>query len=411
MIGRDLALALAERFGTPLFVYDLDQIDERCAELRALLPADAALFYSLKANPLPAVAAAARGAGCRAEISSEGELAAALEAGFDPSALLFTGPAKGWRELERAFACGVGCFSAESWRDLEQIAASARRASARARVILRVNPAAAPRAGLAMTGVPSQFGIDEEEIGSVGARSAGLSGVDVLGIHAFLGTQVVDAAALADAFAVAIAAAERLAAVLAVRVVDLGGGFPWPFATPGRPPDLAPLAAALSAQLAARRRASGAELWFESGRYVAASCGTLLARVVEVKRSRGTTFVLLDAGVSTLGGMSGLGRLLRPVASLLPVERGASGASWIADVVGPLCTPLDCLARAVAVPDVRPGELVAVPNVGAYGATASLSGFLSRPPALEISLRAGRVVDAARLRSGHERVPIPQELA
>jgi diaminopimelate decarboxylase len=128
----------------------------------------------------------------------------------------------------------------------------------------------------------------------------------------------------------------------------------------------------------------------------------MLARVMDVKHSRGTTFYLLDAGVSHLGGMSGLGRVLRPAATLIAIERGSSGESIRADVVGPLCTPLDCLARAVNVPKVEADELVAIPNVGAYGASASLSGFLSRPTAIEVSLRGEQVVSVARLRGGYE---------
>ena len=402
MISGELATALAEEFGTPLYVYDLGDIDERSFELRALLPRESKLLYSMKANPLPAVAATARLAGCGVEISSEGELAAAVEAGFESAAMVYTGPAKGERELRRAARLGVGCFSAESLLDLERIAAAARRASTTARVILRINPTAAPRARLAMTGVASHFGFEETELESLSARISAVADVDVAGIHVYLGTQVADADALAEAFRIALDAAERMAAVFRIRVIDLGGGFPWPFASNEAAPNLAPLAAPLRSLVESRVSSSGAELWFESGRYIAASCGTMLARVMDVKRSRATTFYLLDAGVSHLGGMSGLGRVLRPAASLVAIERDSSGESIIADIVGPLCTPLDCLARAVSVPEVEPGELVAIPNVGAYGATASLSGFLSRPTAIEVSVRGEEVVSVARLRGGHE---------
>jgi diaminopimelate decarboxylase len=402
VISGELATALAEEFGTPLYVYDLGNIDERCSELRALLPHDAKLFYSMKANPLPAVAATARVAGCGVEISSEGELAAAIEAGCEPASMVYTGPAKSERELRRAVNQGVGCFSAESLRDLERIAAAARRASTTARVIIRLNPTAAPRARLAMTGVPSHFGCEEMELERLGERILAVGGVDVAGIHVYLGTQLADASALAEAFRIAFDAAERTATIFRPRVVDLGGGFPWPFASTEAAPNLEPLAASLRALVESHVASLDAELWFESGRYIAASSGTMLARVMDVKHSRGTTFYLLDAGVSHLGGMSGLGRVLRPAASLVAIERGSSSESIRADVVGPLCTPLDCLARAINVPKVEPGELVAIPNVGAYGATASLSGFLSRPTALEVSLRGEQVVSVARLRSGHE---------
>jgi diaminopimelate decarboxylase len=187
-------------------------------------------------------------------------------------------------------------------------------------------------------------------------------------------------------------------------VIDLGGGFPWPFAVEGRGPDLVPLAAALRTLLESAKLGDGVEFWFESGRYIAASSGMLLTRVMEVKRSRATVFYLLDTGIAHLGGMSGIGRVLRPAASLLPLRMESSGNTMVADVVGPLCTPLDCLARSAKVPEVEAGEIVAIPNTGAYGATASLTNFLGRPTATEVSLRDGRVVNIARLRAGHEQL-------
>lgn len=408
MMASSLAYRLSEEYGTPLYLYDLTDVDQRIAELRRVLPRAARLFYSMKANPLPAVAAAAQLAGCGAEISSAGELAAAVQAGFDARLLLYTGPAKGEHELRQAIGRGVGWFSAESWRDLARIAAAARAAHTTVQVLMRVNPAAAPRARLAITGVPSPFGFEEADLDGAAARISTFSGVDIGGVHVYLGTQAATVEGLAEMFRIAVEAAERLAAVVPARVIDLGGGFPWPYAVDESPPNLQALAGVLGAMTASRRHSADATVWFESGRYVAASCGTLIARLMDVKRSRGTTYYVLDAGVSHLGGMPGLGRVLRPAVSLLPIGGDASSESIVADVVGPLCTTLDCVARGARVPVLEPGALVAIPNVGAYGATASLTAFLSRPAALEVTLRSGRVVDVTRLRGGHETVPVAQ---
>lgn len=402
MIANRIARELAQEFGTPLYVYDLDEVQKRCSVLRALLPSGAKLFYSMKANPLSAVAATARLTAIGAEISSEGELEAASNAGYAPSAMLYTGPAKTETELRRAVKEGVGYFSAESLRDLRRIAEAARKATTRARVILRVNPLISSRTRLAMTGVPSQFGFDEASLLSSSDQILELDEVEISGVHVYLGTQATDADALTNVFEIAVDVAERLADVFPMCIMNLGGGFPWPFASFDDAPNLEPLEQSLAGLISSCERWSNAEFWFESGRYVAASCGTLVARVVDVKHSRGTTFYVLDAGVASLGGMSGLGRVLRPTVSLKAIEREDSCDSELADIVGPLCTPLDCLARGARVPAVQAGELVAIPNVGAYGATASLTGFLSRPTAIEVCLRNGEVVDVARLRYGHE---------
>ena len=151
----------------------------------------------------------------------------------------------------------------------------------------------------------------------------------------------------------------------------------------------------------------GAELWFESGRYLLASAGTLLATVTDVKISRGRTYVLLDTGIHHLAGMSGLRRILRPAISLRRVGAEAGDDAQAFDLAGPLCTPLDCLARGLegSLPDV--GDVVAIPNVGAYGLTASLVGFLSRPAPTEVVCRGESVLAAYRWRTGHEELKLP----
>lgn len=408
MIASELALSLADEFGTPLYAYDLDDVDKRSGELRRLLPEGAHLFYSLKANPLPAIAVAARRAGCRAEVSSAGELSVALTAGFDAAEMLVTGPAKGDADLRHAVARGVGWFSAESLQDLERIAAAARRADATVQVLLRVNPPSAPNGALAMGGSASQFGFDEAALRAARPFIAQLEGIEVAGVHNYFGSQLPSPDALAASFEVGIAAAEALPWI-EHSVLDLGGGFPWPFTQPGGAPDLAPLTLALASLDMSRAVTAGAELWFESGRYLVASSGTLVARVMDVKVAHGRSFVVLDAGIAQLGGMTGLGRILPPAATFVALDGAGHRGTIRADVVGPLCTPLDFLARGALVPDLEPGELVAVPNVGAYGATASLVSFLSHPAAVEVSLRDGRVVDAARLRGGHESLATVQK--
>jgi diaminopimelate decarboxylase len=107
---------------------------------------------------------------------------------------------------------------------------------------------------------------------------------------------------------------------------------------------------------------------------------------------RKDTFLLLDSGINHLGGIGGLGRVLRPSAA--PV---VSGAEIRATIVGPLCTPADVLGRDVPTGDVVEGAPVVFPNVGAYGLTASLLGFLSRPTPVEVVLRGDEVVSATRL--------------
>lgn len=407
--------ALADRFGTPLYVYALARVAARTQALRNALPEQARLLYSFKANPLPTLAETTRHGGCGAEITSEGELAAARLAGFDLREALFGGPAKTEAAIRAALAAGVRWFSCENWSDLHRVARLAAGEGTAAQVLLRVNPAEAPTARLAMTGVASQFGFEEADLLAPEARARlHHPGLRVRGVHVYFGTQVADVAALTENTRRALAVAARLEASLGFvcAVVNAGGGFPWPYAHAAPEPDLSGLRPALEAVWRNSPLSATAELWFEAGRHLVAGAGTLVARVQAVKTSRDRRFVLLDTGIHHLGGMAGLGRIPRaPVDFQLLAEDAAARALSPAlpptDVVGPLCTPLDCLARGLALPELREGDLLAVPNVGAYGLTASLIGFLSHPPPLEVVHRDGEILSVWRWRGGHEQVCTP----
>jgi diaminopimelate decarboxylase len=399
-----LAEEMAARFGTPYYAYDLERVREQARRLRSWLPEGSALYYSLKANPLPVLAAEARLAGCRAEVTSTGELAAALTAGWQAADLLVGGPAKSESLLRAALQAGAATFSCESRGDLARLSAICVELGQEVAVLLRVNPQEAPEARLAMSGVESQFGFAEQELAGNGSGAAlRLPGLQLRGVHVYFGTQVAGAEAVALNTRRALACAERVCAALGLEcaVVNAGGGFPWPYASDTEAPRLEGLRDLLAQLWDASPLHRQAQLWFESGRYIAAAAGVLVARVMEVKSVPGRTFVLLDTGIHHLGGMSGLGRVPRSALTVRNLSRPGVEAEMVADLVGPLCTPLDCLGRAVKMPKVTEGDLVAIPNTGAYGLTASLTSFLTHPAPLEIAHRAGKIIEVAQLRGGH----------
>lgn len=405
----DIREALASAYGTPCYVYDAEALAARAQELIAIFPETASprLLYSFKANPLPSLAAELRQQGCEADLTSPGEIAAAREAGFDLSRALYGGPGKSEAEYGEALLAGVRQFSVESSLDLERLATAARAAGLMARALLRVNPHSPPQAKLAMSGVASQFGFEEDELRLRGRAllESVAEGVSVVGLHLYWGTQIADPAALLASFTKTVELAEELVELigLPLQVLNLGGGFAWPYAHLGGGPELESLRDGLAELHARSGAARQAQWWFESGRYLAGSSGSLLTRVMEIKVSKDDRhFLILDTGIHHLGGMAGLGRIPRfSVDLLVPPARKANEVLQV-DVVGPLCTPLDCIAKKLAIPRVEAGDLLAIPNVGAYGATASVGAFLSRPSALEILHRQGRVIAVHRLRSGHE---------
>jgi hypothetical protein len=157
-------------------------------------------------------------------------------------------------------------------------------------------------------------------------------------------------------------------------------------------PDLSGLREALDVVWKASPLHGKAQLCFESGRYLCAGSGTLITTVLDVKQAGKKTFVVLDTGIHHLGGMSGLGRIPRAAITLQNLTARREG-EMVADVVGPLCSPLDSLARGQKMAPVEVGDVLAVPNVGAYGLTASLLGFLSHETPAEVAYRGAEVVE------------------
>lgn len=404
---------LLERYGSPLYLYDLDELRARARALRALLPEGAALYYSLKTNPLAGVAAELREGGCRVELSSTAELAIALAAGFAPEEILYSGPGKTPRSNAEALAMGVRAFTCDSWTDMERLAASARAARTTARSLLRIHVADEPAYQVGVGARQSHFGVDARTIvAEARRRRAALDGVELDGIHVYAGTQIPGTDALCRTFAATIELGERLAGEgFAPRVLDLGGGFPWPFAVLDEAQDMDGLRPRLAALAAAREQTGDAELWFESGRYLAASAGTLVATVLDVKTvPGGQRVVVLDTGTMHLGGLSGLGLIHRAMAHVEPVGEPRGAPEGGVEVVGPTDSPLDRVARGASLPPLEPGDVVRIPNVGAYGLTASLVAFAGREMPCEVCYRGARVVAVHRLRLGHERV-VPENPA
>ncbi|MGW6922397.1 type III PLP-dependent enzyme [Streptomyces sp. NPDC054950] len=427
---------------TPAYVYDLAVVRSAYARLRSWLPEPSELYYSLKANPHPAVVSTLHELGCRAEVSSPGELDAALQAGVPAHDILYTGPGKRDEDLDRALEAGVRGFAVDSVHGVGQLDRAAARHGVNVAYLLRVNPGGGSRgAGLRMTGDPSAFGADAEDIAAHPERYTGGEHARIDGLHLYLATNIVDEEALCSSFGEAITVARDLRDALGVplRTIDLGGGFGAPYARAGELPaypGLADRLARLLDEALPGWREHAPAVAFESGRYLTATCGRLLTRVLDVKTSHGQRVVVLDTGINHLGGMAGLRRVpplhpdvVRPYGTesetpdtSAPVAEdpvtgvpmtddavtegpvagaadadGTAGPPGPAMICGPLCTPLDTWARSHPLPTVAPGDLLAVPNTGAYGLHAGLVLFLGHPAPLEVVTDGGRVLSRDRL--------------
>ncbi len=364
---------------TPLFVYDRALIAAQIAAVRAALP-DVALHYAVKANPLPTLVEWMAGQVDGLDVASGGELALALASGMAPVDIGFAGPGKRDDELRAAIAAGV-TIHCESAGELERIAALGGRT-----VALRLNPAFELKgSGMRMGGRGTPFGIDVEAAPAVAARAAEL-GVRITGLHVYAGSQTLSADAVVEAQAATLALATDFVAATGVQLdtLNLGGGFGIPYFAG----DVALALEAVGAGLAAARALHplpGTRLIVELGRYLVGEAGVYLTRVVDVKISRGTTFVITDGGLHhQLAASGNFGTVIRRNYPVANASRFGQAPGPPVDVVGCLCTPLDRLAEKVALPETRVGDLIAIFMAGAYGASASPAAFLGHPPASEL---------------------------
>jgi len=333
-------------------------------------------------------------------VSSSGELRTALDAGTRPDRVLHTGPGKTDQEIRDSLAAGIRLFSVESTRDRDRLSRLAMAAGAACDYLVRLNHPSGQAGSLRMTGRPTPFGVDTDDRTALAALLCPADAVTPVGLHTYFATNVEESEAVAKEFEQAIdtVADVSRAATHTPRILDLGGGFAAPMARSGQLNRHHHVARTVEKALARHWPTSARPtLVFESGRYLVGAAGWLLTRVLDMKRVRGRRYAVLDAGTHVLGGMSGLGRLLAPKA--VPNRLGSSDAAGtMTSLVGPLCTPLDVLHPDVSLPDdVDVGSLLTIPNVGAYGLTASLLGFLSHPIAVEVVHDAGEVVSARRL--------------
>jgi diaminopimelate decarboxylase len=394
-IGGVSAERLADRLGTPLFVYDAEIMRASLARLRAALPERFDVYYSIKANPHPRILRVFLDQGCGLEVASGGELQTALQAGADAQRVLFAGPGKTQVELEVAVRSRIGEIHVESLDEIDTLAAVARSERAQVGVAIRVNPSAEAQGGaMRMGGKPSQFGVDEERLESALDRVLASPELTWRGLHLFVGTQILDPEVLARQYAHGLEIAERAAAHAerSVATIDFGGGLGIPYYEGDRPLDVEAYGRAVQALLQAKPALAGARLLLEPGRHLVGESGVYVCRVIRVKESRGKTFVVTDGGMHHhLAASGNLGQVIKRNFPIAVLNRQNEARTLRADVVGPLCTPLDTLARDVELPMVRPGDLIGVFQSGAYARSASPLGFLSHPTPTEFLVDRGSI--------------------
>ena len=370
---------LAQRYGTPLYVYSRGaMLAALAAYQRALQGRDHLICYAMKANSSLAVLQTFARAGCGFDIVSGGELERVLAAGGDAAKVVFSGRGKTRAEMSLALEAGVLCFNVESHDELLMLSKVAVEAGRTARISLRVNPDVdAKTHPYISTGLKgNKFGVAHERAVDLYLEAAGLPGIVVSGIDCHIGSQITDAGPYLDALdrVLDLVEAVELRGV-PIPHLDIGGGLGITYRDE-TPPAADALIAALLARIDARGHGAR-KILLEPGRSLVGNAGVLVTEVLVLKSATDKQFCITDAAMNDL---------MRPAMyqawmGIVPTTlRDAPPVTY--DVVGPVCESGDWLGRDRALA-VRPGDRLAVLSAGAYG-MAMASNYNTRPRAAEV---------------------------
>ena len=383
---------IAERFGTPAYVYGGDSICDGVRSLKRALSDSVDVYYSMKANPSIAICRLIHQSGVNgAEIASSGELVSAIYSGFEPEHILYAGPGKTDAELKHAIKVGVGQINAESEGEIQRINRVASKAGVVQSVGIRVNfESDAAGQGLIQTsGGTQKFGIDESRVvDAIGVINL-LEHVRFAGFHTMLGSQVLDADRMLQScersLEMALAIAESQG--IEIPTMNFGGGLGVPHAGDDQSFDLGLFGSKLSSIIERAKEQQAfmhTRFMIEPGRILVSEHGLYLSRVIEVKESCGRRVAIVDGGIH---------HALLPITAnhyrVCIADRAGEQQTGQVMLGGPLCTSADQWVPQVELPHISVGDTVAMFNSGAYGLTASMTMFLSHETPAEVLILDG----------------------
>ncbi|CAA0114553.1 Diaminopimelate decarboxylase [BD1-7 clade bacterium] len=369
------ASALADRYGTPTYVYSRTALESHYQAYADAMGPDDLVCYAVKANSNIAVLNVLARLGAGFDIVSVGELERVLLAGGDPDRVVFSGVAKKSAEMRRALDVGIHCFNVESEAELERLNQVAGEMNAVAPVSLRVNPDVdAQTHPYISTGLKeNKFGIGIDDALAVYERAQAMQYVDVIGVDCHIGSQLTDTQPFLDAMDRVLALVDALASKgILLEHVDLGGGLGVTYEDE-QPPAAGDYIRAIKAKLAPYN----VGLVVEPGRSIAANAGILLTEVEYLKSNGDKHFAIIDAAMNDM---------IRPALYQAWMDMQAvapsNGTSANYDLVGPVCETGDFLGKDRQL-TLAAGDIVAQFSAGAYGFTMA-SNYNTRGRAAEV---------------------------
>jgi diaminopimelate decarboxylase len=402
--------ALAQKFGTPLYIYSQNTLTDHFGKLDAALAAlDHLICFAMKANSNLSVMRVLANLGSGFDVVSAGELERVIVAGGNPRNCVFAGVAKTESEIEFALQRGIYSFNVESEPEIVRINRVAGRLKKVAPIAVRVNPNvdAGTHAKITTGTYENKFGIAFEEIEGVYARAAKLRHIRLRGLQMHIGSQLTEVAPFELAIKKVLPLVKKLAAKYQLEFFSCGGGLGIvykPALASGSPAWWKSAAAkgiltpvSYATRLVPLLKPLGLKILLEPGRFIVGNAGILVTRVEYVKRTGRKNFVIVDAAMNDL---------IRPAFydsyhEIVPLTK-KGGPLIASDVVGGICESGDYFCKDRPLPKVGEGDHLALLSAGAYGFVMA-SNYNARPFAAEV-LVSGRRAAAARERQAVEKI-------
>lgn len=372
----NLLAEIVRRHGTPTYAYDVRRLRAQADKLRANLPGEVEILYSLKANASLGICDVLAEYGLGADVASAGELATAMEAGFAADRIFVAGPWKLPETVSQLRGLPDAVISIDSPSELEFLVGE----ELSNRAVLRLRPDFDSHA-VVTAGADCRFGVPESQWPRC-REIIKATGINVIGFHVFAGSQVLEPARIVEHLRGAMAISLRAADALGItpQFLNLGGGFGTPYAADDKELELAPIGQQLATFV---ESAAPARIVLELGRYLVAQAGWYLTSVVGHQTHGGRRAVIVDGGTHQRADLCGL--CLRHKA-VPPLVLGAAVRETIpTDVLGCLSLPADVMAESTPLPPLLAGDVLAFPNAGAYGLWASPALFHGSPLPAEVA--------------------------
>lgn len=386
MMSKEVIEHAVLSYRTPLFLYSKSTIINAAKSLKQSLPDNALLLYSVKANPNPTIIKLLFHEGLLFEVASEGELRHILNIGIKPESIIFSGQAKSIAGIRLAVEKSVKAINVESVRELSDINRCCIKLNKTQSVMLRVNPKLNNHSSvLKMGGVPSPYGIDEEQIESV-IKEFISENVRIVGLFMYAGSQYFNESSIISNTAYLLDLSYSISQRLQIPIysLDFGGGFGVPEDESENELNLLKLSEGMKSLFAEENLnwlEKQCNFFFESGRYLVAKSAIYITKIIDVKVSRGVKYAILDGGINNLGIKQLQYRTYDPKITVLGKEEMKKERVTI---VGPTCTPIDIVCQNILLPQINIGDYIVIEDCGAYSAYFSPIYFCGHDSPAEV---------------------------